>query len=288
VKERYFQNNTEKDLDLIIQDRIRLNSNPVDPSTIICTGDWLEYTHFRDDEELIDCDIDILYEDEFIIAVSKPDYLPVTPSTRYYYNSMAILLKEKLNSENVSPVHRLDIETSGVLVFGKSKSIRRKIQMMFQDHRVEKQYQAIVFNTPTVSEISGNLVLDENSKIFTKQKLEETGQANSLTLIKRKEIWGDYTRLWIKPITGKTNQIRAHLAAIGCPIVGDKKYYPDEAIFLDWFLHRDINRILPTIKLQRQALHCDYLSFLHPVSDQKITIEDNTEKWQQKIDQLLN
>ena len=159
--------------------------------------------------------------------------------------------------------------------------------MMFQEHRVEKKYQAIVFNSPSVNTISGDLVSDENSRIYTKLILKASELANSLTLIDKKETWGDYTRIWVRPITGKTNQIRAHLAAIDCPIVGDKKYYPDENIFLDWFRYRDSNRIIQKIKLKRHALHCESLSFISPFSNQLMTIEDNSKTWMQKINSLL-
>ncbi len=269
-----------------MSNRINLNGEDVDNSTIIKEGDWLEYLHLREDEEEITDDINILHEDDRIIAISKPDFLPVTPSTKYYFSSLAILIKERYGAD-FSPVHRLDIETSGVLLFGKDKEARSLIQKLFREHRVEKQYQAVTFNSPDIDSISGDLVPAEDSKIYTKLKLVAAEQANTLTLITRQEPWGKYSRVWVKPITGKTNQIRAHLAAIGCPIVGDKKYYPDEDIFLDWFMHRDIDRILPELKLQRQALHCESLSFINPFSGQKTIIEDQTSSWEKKISTLL-
>lgn len=287
IQERYFQNNSESDLEEIIDKRVLLNGEKVGPEAIIQQGDWLEYTHLRDDEKCSRYTPQVLYEDEWLVAISKPDYLPVTPSTSYYFNSMAILVKEVFNDNNLSPVHRLDIETSGVLLFGKDKLARRKIQMMFQEHQVEKCYQTITFGDPKVESISGDLVLDEDSKIFTKLILKPAVPANSLTLVSRTTPWGDFYRCWVKPITGKTNQIRAHLAAVGCAIVGDKKYYPDESVFLDWFQYRDIDRILPKVKLNRQALHCESISFTSPFTHKTVTIQDQSPEWDQKIQSLL-
>ncbi len=271
----------------ILRNRVKLNGKPGNNTTLIKKGDYLEYLHFRKDEEELDIDLPVLYEDEWMIAVSKPDFLPVTPSTNFYYNSMAIWVKETFGNREISPVHRLDIETSGVLLFGKTKEARSQIQRLFRELEVKKVYQAVVFNSPGVNSISGSLVPSKNSKIFTKQDLVASKEADSLTLIEKQEPWGKYFRLWVKPVTGKTNQIRVHLAAIGCPIIGDKKYYPDEKVFLDWFEHRDISRILNRLKLSRQALHCQSISFTNPFSQQKLNIIDHTSDWEQKIEQLL-
>lgn len=288
IRERYFQNAESEQLEEIVAKRVMINGKRVSPNSSIVDGDWLEYMHYRSDEEPFSSDLTVLYEDEELLAISKPDYLPVTPSSHYYFNSIAILVKERLQNEEISPVHRLDIETSGVLLFGKSKQSRRKVQMMFQENRIDKSYQAIVFNEPTTNEIYGELKTAEESKIYSKLILTDALQANSLTLIKNQQPWGDFFRVWLKPITGKTNQIRAHLAAIGCSIVGDKKYYPDESIFLDWFVYRDIERILPQIRLERQALHCESLSFKNPFTNEHVTIEDKNGEWLNKINTLLS
>lgn len=288
IQERYFVNKQEIDLEEFIADRVSLNGNIVDNSTLVNKGDWIEYLHLREDEEDLEINLTVLYEDDWIMAISKPDFLPVTPITNYYYNSLAILVKERFKNQNISPLHRLDIETSGVLLFGKTKTVRHQIQSLFQEQKVDKQYQAIVFNPPKVMTIAGNLVPAVDSKIFTKLRLEPSKEPNSLTLIEKQESWGKYFRLWIKPVTGKTNQIRAHLSAVGAPIVGDKKYFPDESVFLDWFVHRDINRVLPQLKLHRQALHCKSISFVNPLNKELLQITDNTSFWDEKIEPLQN
>ncbi|MCP4757623.1 MAG: hypothetical protein GY866_42745, partial [Proteobacteria bacterium] len=208
IRERYFRNQEQPDLREVIAQRVRLNGHPVHNGTVVAKGDWIEYLHLRRDEEERNIHLTVLYEDEWIIAISKPDFLPVIPNTQFYYNSLAILVKERFNDREISPIHRLDIETSGVLLFGKAKKARREMQLLFQEKKIEKRYQAVVFGAPNVNSIAGNLIPAKKSRIHTKLELEPSDKPNSLTLIEKQKAWGDCFRLWLKPITGKTNQIR--------------------------------------------------------------------------------
>lgn len=283
IRERYFRNHDSGQLSDILSSRVRLNGQAIRPDTTVRRGDWIEYRHRRSDEDELELDLPVIYEDEWLLAIAKPDFLPVIPNSRYYFNSLAIHIKEKYGNEAISPVHRLDIETSGVLLFGKSRDACSGIQRLFRERQVEKRYEAVSFEKPALGTISGTLIPATDSKIYTKLLLDQRSRGDSQTVIERCKPWGRYFWLQLKPLSGKTNQIRAHLAAIGCPIVGDKKYYPDEAVFLDWFLHRDISRIIDRLKLPRQALHCQSLSFVSPFDDRERHIADQTSAWPEKI-----
>jgi len=288
IRERYLPSCPEQELREVLRSRVQVDGVAIDEQKVISSGEWIEYLHHRDDEPKLDLELSVLYEDERLLALSKPAFLPVAPSGRFFFNSLAILAREYFDNEELSPLHRLDIETSGVLLFGKKKRDRGKFQKLFERKKIDKRYQAVVFNQPNVDRIEGDIVPAEGSKIFTKQILVPSESPTSLTLIEKQEPWGDFTRVWMKPVTGKTNQLRVHLASLNCHIVGDKKYYPDERVYLDWFEFRDIKRILPELILSRQALHCESVSFICPFQKQELLIQDSTSTWEDTIQPLLS
>ena len=273
--------------DNILKNRVFINGRPTSPESIIEKGDVLEYLHHRTDEKPIRLSFETLYEDAYIIAISKPDYLPVIPSNQFYFNSLAIKSKEYFNNPDLTPLHRLDIETSGILLLGKTKASRKLFQMLFQHQKIAKSYQAITYLNIKPKIIAGTLYTTQHSKIYTKCFLDSSGPNSSVTRIIKQCPWGRYNRVWCQPITGKTNQIRAHFSSVGCPIVGDKKYHFDESVYLDWYLNRDFIRIKKELILERQALHCDKLIFDHPVTGKKIVIHDHSGHWEAKINGLI-
>ena len=94
---------------------------------------------------------------------------------------------------------------------------------------------------------------------------------------------GVISELLLEPVTGKTNQLRVHLAHVGHPVVGDKKYHPDEEVFLDWFAHRNIGRLRQRLLLPRHALHCESLDFPHPFTDEAVEVRAPAGAWAAKV-----
>lgn len=285
---RYAGERGEPWVEKIFPTRVTLNGETVNDETIIHTGDFLEYLHFREDESELTFKPEVIYEDEHIVAIVKPDHVPVSPSGRYYFTSIAILMKEWSDNIEMTPLHRLDLETSGVLLFGKTRRARKRIQPQFDRKKIDKYYQAVVFGEVNVNKIEGEILPETDSQIYTKCKLVQSDNPTSLTHIEKTEQFGKYQRVWLKPVTGKTNQLRIHLASEGAPIVGDKKYYPDEEVYLDWIEHRDISRILSQLILPRQALHCWKMEFTNPLTNEKVTLEDTSDYWEKKIQPLLS
>lgn len=217
--------------------------------------------------------ISFLYEDRDILVVDKASGLLTVSSEKVRENTAYFLLNNYVRKGNAkSPhrvfiVHRLDRDTSGVLVFAKSEKAKHFLQDQW--HEFEKTYYAVVEGEPPESEGVVSSYLAENSihKVYSttdkkRGKLAKTayqvlkqGQGNSL--------------LKIDLLTGRKNQIRVHLADLGCPVVGDKKYRPE-----------DMKKEAPSPqpgghqrKRARLALHSASLSLVHPFSKKKMTFD---------------
>ena len=167
----------------------------------------------------------ILFQDQHILVVDKPHFLPVIPTGRFLHETLLVRLKNQQNLPHLTPIHRLDRETAGVIIFSVNLASRGSYQRLFQQRQVEKFYQALA---PTHDHLTFPLVhrshMTEGSPFFRMQ--ESPGTANSETRIELIETLGAISRYRLNPVTGRKHQLRVHLAALGIPILNDA-FYPD-------------------------------------------------------------
>jgi len=284
--ERYHYGREVAWRDTFYPERVRLNGEPVGEDTWVRPGDSIAYRHLRAEEPSVPPLLRILYEDEWLVAVHKPDDIPVSPAGIYYFTSLAIRAREAFANPELTPLHRLDLETSGVLLLARKKAYLRAFHALFVEHRIAKRYVALAYGRfpQGLHEIAGRIGPHPSSSIHTKLWLDPASpEPNSLTRIVQVAEHGECSELLLEPVTGKTNQIRVHLAHAGYPIVGDKKYHPDETVFLDWLMHRDNARLHERLWLPRQALQCQRLSFVHPFTGASIAIAALADSWRAKV-----
>jgi len=171
----------------------------------------------------------ILFEDEHIVVVDKPHFIPVVPSGRFLHQSLLVRLKHRLNLPELSPIHRIDRETAGLVVFCKNEAERGGYQNLFADRKVNKTYVAIApINLELTFPLTFACKMVEANPFFRMKKVH--GEANSETWIEQSQKLGDYALYTLKPVTGKKHQLRVHLAALNIPILNDP-YYPE---LRDW------------------------------------------------------
>ncbi|TNE57021.1 MAG: RluA family pseudouridine synthase [Bacteroidetes bacterium] len=199
---------------------------------------------------------DILYQDSILIAINKPAGWPAQPDKTG--DTSALEWAEKECNQSLHPVHRLDRPASGVLLFAKTKAAMTQLQQQFQEQTVEKDYLAVVASLPKDPE--GTLVhyLQKNAS-KNRAYASETEQPDTDRAELRYRVLGSsdrYHLLEIRLLTGRHHQIRAQLAAIGCPIKGDVKYGARRG-------NRD----------RSIHLHAWKLAFEHPGSGEWMTLE---------------
>jgi len=165
----------------------------------------------------------ILFQDELLLAVDKPHYLPVTPGGRYLQETLLVRLKRKLGMADIAPVHRIDRETAGVVLFTLQPKTRGIYQALFSERMVQKQYQAIA---PWRADL--DLPLRYRSRLVEAEHFmrmrEEAGEPNSETMISVLEVKGAQARYRLSPLSGKKHQLRVHMASLGLPILHDQIY----------------------------------------------------------------
>lgn len=165
----------------------------------------------------------VLFQDEQLVVVDKPHFLPVTPAGRYLQQSLLVRLKRRLGLDDLVPLHRIDRETAGLVLFGVQPAQRGAYSDLFAQRAVSKHYEAVA---PWRAELA--LPLTHRSRLIEDrcfmQMCEVAGEANSETRVELLEVGGALARYRLSPVTGRRHQLRVHCAALGIPILNDLIY----------------------------------------------------------------
>ena len=188
---------------------------------------YLRVYYYRDvpDEPVIPFLETVLFQDEHLVVADKPHFLPVTPSGNYLQETLLVRLKNRFNIDTLVPIHRIDRETAGLVMFSVRPAERDAYGSLFRQHKVDKRYEAIAPWRPEIDfplTRKSRIVQDEP---FFRQR-ESEGLPNSETHIDVIEKIGDLARYALSPVTGKKHQLRVHMNAWGLPILNDRMYPP--------------------------------------------------------------
>lgn len=221
---------------------VRQDGTPLSPSSILATNTVLYFYRMPAPETPVPYDIPIIFEDHHLLVADKPPFMATMPRARHITETATVRLRRKTGNNELSPAHRLDRLTSGILVFTKDRSVRGAYQTLFAERRVTKTYEAIA---PLADVSPGTIWRSRMEK--TPGELQGhivDGPVNAITEVAAIEpidkapyeaIHGplpDLAKYTLKPQTGKTHQLRLHMLQAGIPIIGDPIYpviYPAEA-----------------------------------------------------------
>ncbi|MCP5557125.1 MAG: RluA family pseudouridine synthase [Verrucomicrobiaceae bacterium] len=216
-------------------------------------------------------DIEVLHEDEAIVAILKPAPLPVHPGGRFHRNTLAWIMGQVYHPEKPRPIHRLDANTTGIVLYARTRHFAALLQRQFLEGGVEKIYLAHVQGHPETDLFECRAPISpEPGRAGTRSIDEDEGQ-DAHTLFRVLERRADGTSLLeAQPLTGRTNQIRIHLAQLNHPIIGDATYSAGG--------HAASVQTLP-LGAAPLELHAWKLSIIHPVSREPMTLEAPKPAW---------
>jgi 23S rRNA pseudouridine1911/1915/1917 synthase len=215
---------------------------------------------------------EVVFEDDEIVALNKPSRLLVLPD-RYDLSipNLYGLLKNKYGQIYV--VHRIDKETSGLIIFAKTEESHRLLNAQFEGRTAEKEYQAICVGEWPSDEGKVELPLSEDRVKKGRMRIDRADGKSAVTNFRVLERFEGFSFVEVKPETGRTHQIRVHLKAVNLPILGDSAYGGGEGFFL--------SQIKPGYRLKgeekpllnRTALHAARLSIAHPRTGERVSFE---------------
>jgi len=262
---------------LIEEGNILVNGNKTKASYKVQEKDLIEIQEVKPKEielKAQDIPVEIIYEDNDIIVVNKPKGLVVHPAVGNLdgtlVNAIMAICKESLSGigGEIRPgiVHRLDKDTSGVLIIAKNDAAHISLSEQIKNHEVEKTYIALVRGIVKENEATINMPIGRSPKDRKKMAVDKKGK-NAITHFKVVKRFEKYTLLEIKIETGRTHQIRVHLSHIGYPVVGDYTYSNGK---------NDFN-------VEGQMLHAKKIKFKHPKSEKTMELEANLPEYFQAI-----
>lgn len=260
----------------IEQGKIFVNEKPARPDQVLGPRDWVSYRTSAWAEPEVKTNYRVLLEDECLLAVSKPAPLPVHSVGRYFQNTlMALLRKERGREAALKLVHRLDSETSGVVLLAKHPKWLKNLQQSWAEGRVWKEYAAIVFGRFPHGERRVEAPLASGSgRVRIRARVDVVRGKPAVTVFEAHAWKKNFSWVWARPLTGRTHQIRAHLEALHHPIVGDKLYSGSEETFLHFRRFGWTPWLQERVLLRRLALHQARLAFPHPRTQKEVVVED--------------
>lgn len=236
----------------------------------VVAGQQLVLLRPAPDEPDVPREFRTIYEDEALVVIDKPAGLPVHATARFHKNTLTALLRERYSEPVPRLVHRLDKETSGVLLLARARPLEVALKGELAHRRVQKRYLAIVKGDPGAEGvIDAAIGPDPESGIRIKMRARDDG-APARTRFRRLEQRGDYALVEAAPETGRQHQIRIHLALVGSPIVGDKLYGPDPSCMLEHLETGWTESLAARLELPRHALHAAYLRIAHPQREEPL------------------
>ena len=259
---------------LIEEGHITVGGEVVKPSYKVRPGDRIVLVVPRPEPIEINPEpipLAILYEDVSLLVLNKPAGLVVHPAPGHWTGTLVNALlhhmqrgKGHLSSiggkERPGLVHRLDKETTGILVVAKTDHAHRSLAGQFKAHSITRVYEALVWGGPKTREGRIELSIGRDTKDRKTFSARTTNPRESLTSYRVKERFGTVaSHIELFPGTGRTHQLRVHLKAIGCPILGDQTYGGKKVM------------VIGGISVPRVMLHAKELGFVHPVSNKKLT-----------------
>ncbi len=250
--------------------RVLKSSIPVSGETVLRSGEQLCHVEHGVVEPDVNGDIQILWEDESIVVVNKPAPLPMHPCGRFNRNSLVSILNQVYAPEQVRIGHRLDSNTSGVVVLSRRRSVASRLQPQFAEGTVKKTYLALVQDDPAEESFYSEQAIASKPLKAGLRTVDPNGSpARTDFRVMRRNADGT-TLLRVTPKTGRTNQIRIHLWALGLPIVGDPSYLPHGRLGETQTLD---------IAAPPMCLHAWKLEFDHPETGKPIRIEAPLPSW---------
>lgn len=233
---------------------------PISPQTLVTTLTHIVY--FRDipDEIPIPFKERIVHEDAHILVVDKPPFLPVIPSGRFVQESLLVRVRTLTNNTNIIPLHRIDKDTSGLVIFSKNPASRDAYHAIFRDHKIQKTYKAVApFDSRFITQQTYESRIIRDPEFFFRS-IETNGPSNSVTNLSIVRHNSSVALYQLEPITGKKHQLRVHMAALGIPILNDA-------------LYPEINDPTPGDYTRPLQLLAQRLQFIDPITNQECVFQ---------------
>ena len=246
---------------LIKNNRIFLNDNVCDTRIPVKIGDKLiiDFNYNEDNSNIVptEMNLDIVYEDEWLLVVNKPSGITIHPSILHFNNSLSNGIRAYFDKiglkKKIRPVNRLDKDTSGLVIFAKCEYIQECLSLQMQEGILKKEYLCLVSGTINPKSGTINLPIARKEGSIMERCIDEKGK-QAITHYKVIKEFKNYSLVECRLETGRTHQIRLHMASIGHPLLGDTLYGTSSSL------------------ISRQALHSYKIKFIHPITKKEIEL----------------